>query len=46
MTGTILSFELGMLWPGFMARYAAVFGLAFTLEGISFFAEGIFIDDP
>jgi cytochrome bd ubiquinol oxidase subunit I len=43
VTGTILSFELGLLWPAFMARYGAVFGLAFTLEGISFFVEGIFI---
>jgi len=43
VTGTILSFELGILWPGFMGRYAAVFGLAFTLEGISFFVEGIFV---
>src|SRR5262249_52852067 len=43
VTGTILSFELGMLWPGVMGRYGAVFGLAFTLEGISFFLEGIFV---
>jgi cytochrome d ubiquinol oxidase subunit I len=43
VTGTILSFELGLLWPGFMARYGAVFGLAFTLEAISFFVEGIFV---
>ena len=43
VTGTILSFELGTLWPGFMGRYGAVFGLAFTLEGISFFVEGIFV---
>lgn len=43
VTGTILSFELGLLWPAFMARYGAVFGLAFTLEGISFFVEGIFV---
>lgn len=43
VTGTILSFEFGLLWPNFMATYGEVFGLGFTLEGISFFVEGIFI---
>jgi cytochrome d ubiquinol oxidase subunit I len=43
VTGTILSFELGLLWPGFMAAYGSVFGLAFALEGFSFFVEAIFI---
>jgi cytochrome bd ubiquinol oxidase subunit I len=43
VTGTILSFELGLLWPGFMATYGSVFGLAFALEGFSFFLEAIFI---
>jgi cytochrome d ubiquinol oxidase subunit I len=43
VTGTILSFELGLLWPGFMATYGDVFGLAFALEGFSFFTEAIFI---
>jgi cytochrome d ubiquinol oxidase subunit I len=43
VTGTILSFELGLLWPGFMAAFGNVFGLAFALEGISFFVEAIFI---
>ncbi|MDX6541530.1 MAG: cytochrome bd ubiquinol oxidase subunit [Gaiellales bacterium] len=43
VTGTILSFELGILWPGFMARFGDVFGLGFTLEGIAFFTEAIFI---
>jgi cytochrome bd ubiquinol oxidase subunit I len=43
VTGTILSFELGLLWPEFMATYGDVFGLAFALEGISFFVEAIFI---
>jgi cytochrome bd ubiquinol oxidase subunit I len=43
VTGTILSFELGLLWPGFMAAFADVFGLGFTLEGFSFFLEAIFI---
>ena len=43
VTGTILSFELGLLWPEFMARFGNVFGLGFTLEGFSFFIEAIFI---
>jgi cytochrome d ubiquinol oxidase subunit I len=43
VTGTILSFELGLLWPNFMARFGDVFGLAFAVEGISFFVEAIFI---
>src|SRR4051812_3268108 len=43
VTGTILSFELGLLWPEFMATYGEVFGLAFALEGFSFFVEAIFI---
>jgi cytochrome d ubiquinol oxidase subunit I len=43
VTGTILSFELGLLWPNFMARFGSVFGLAFEVEGISFFIEAIFI---
>ena len=43
VTGTILSFELGLLWPEFMATFGDVFGLGFTLEGFSFFIEAIFI---
>ncbi len=43
VTGTLLSFELGMLWPGFMSAFGDVFGLAFGLEGFSFFIEAIFI---
>jgi len=43
VTGTILSFELGLLWPNWMAAFGDVFGLAFALEGISFFVEAIFI---
>ena len=43
VTGTILSFEMGMLWPNFMATFGDVFGLGFTIEGISFFVEAIFI---
>jgi cytochrome d ubiquinol oxidase subunit I len=43
VTGTILSFELGILWPRFMEEFGEVFGLAFALEGLSFFIEAIFI---
>jgi cytochrome d ubiquinol oxidase subunit I len=43
VTGTILSFEFGLLWPEFMATFGEVFGIAFGLEGISFFVEAIFI---
>src|SRR3954453_9910878 len=43
VTGTILSFELGLLWPEFMATFGGVFGLAFGIEGFSFFMEAIFI---
>jgi cytochrome d ubiquinol oxidase subunit I len=43
VTGTILSFELGMLWPGWMGTFGGVFGLGFAIEGFSFFAEAIFI---
>lgn len=43
VTGTILSFEMGLLWPGFMGAFGDVFGLGFALEGFSFFVEAIFI---
>ena len=43
ITGTILSFEMGLLWPDFMATFGSVFGLGFAIEGFSFFMEAIFI---
>jgi cytochrome d ubiquinol oxidase subunit I len=43
VTGTILSFEMGLLWPEFMASFGDVFGLGFGIEGFSFFMEAIFI---
>jgi cytochrome bd ubiquinol oxidase subunit I len=43
VTGTVLSFELGLLWPGMMDRYGDVFGIPFGIEGIFFFTEAIFI---
>ena len=38
----MLSFELGLLWPGFMGRWGSVIGLPFTMEGFAFFVEAIF----
>jgi cytochrome bd ubiquinol oxidase subunit I len=43
ITGTILSFEMGLLWPQFTATFGSVFGLGFAIEGFSFFMEAIFI---
>jgi cytochrome d ubiquinol oxidase subunit I len=43
VTGTILSFEMGLLWPAFTAKFGSVFGLGFAIEGFSFFAEAIFV---
>jgi cytochrome d ubiquinol oxidase subunit I len=43
VTGTVLSFEFGLLWPGFTGRFGAVFGVLFEIEGIFFFLEAIFI---
>ena len=42
VTGTVLSFEMGLLWPGLMRQYGAVLGFPFALEGIFFFLEAIF----
>ncbi|MGI9606401.1 MAG: cytochrome ubiquinol oxidase subunit I [Acidimicrobiales bacterium] len=43
VSGTVLSFEMGLLWPGLMETYGDVVGLAFALEGVSFFIEAIFL---
>ncbi|MFJ2834364.1 cytochrome ubiquinol oxidase subunit I [Nocardia sp. NPDC087230] len=43
VSGTVLSFEMGLLWPGLMGRYGDVLGLPFALEGLSFFIEAIFL---
>jgi cytochrome d ubiquinol oxidase subunit I len=43
VSGTILSFEMGLLWPGLMASYGQVLGLPFALEGFAFFIEAIFL---
>ncbi len=43
VTGTVLSFEFGLLWPAFTGRFGQVFGVLFAIEGICFFLEAIFI---
>ena len=43
VTGTVLSFEMGLLWPEFMDQWGEVFGVGFAIEGIFFFTEAIFI---
>lgn len=43
VSGTVLSFELGLLWPVFMERFGALIGLPFALEGFAFFTEAIFL---
>src|SRR4051794_15868048 len=43
VTGTVLSFEFGLLWPAFTGRFGEVFGVLFGIEGIFFFLEAIFV---
>src|SRR4051812_30617378 len=43
VTGTVLSFEFGLLWPEFTGKFGEVFGTAFAIEGLFFFTEAIFI---
>src|SRR5207237_6751176 len=43
VSGTILSFEFGILWPRWMGRFGDVMGLPFAIEGLAFFLEAIFI---
>jgi cytochrome bd ubiquinol oxidase subunit I len=43
VSGTALSFELGLLWPGFMAFSGSIIGLPFSAEGFAFFLEAIFL---
>src|SRR4030067_1017130 len=43
VSGTVLSFELGLLWPRFMGFSGGIIGLPFALEGVAFFAEAIFL---
>ena len=43
VSGTVLSFELGLLWPSFMAYAGPIIGIPFSLEGLAFFVEAIFL---
>lgn len=43
VSGTVLSFELGLLWPAFMREAGAIIGMPFSLEGFAFFTEAIFL---
>ncbi len=43
VSGTVLSFELGLLWPTFMAYAGPIIGMPFSLEGLAFFVEAIFL---
>ena len=43
VTGTVLSFEFGLLWPRFMGRWGEVFGVPFAFEGLFFFTEAVFV---
>jgi len=43
VTGTVLTFEFGLLWPRFMGRWGEAFGIPFLVEGLFFFTEAIFI---
>ncbi len=43
VTGTVLSFEFGLLWPAFTGRFGGTFGVLFAIEGICFFLEAIFV---
>src|SRR5688572_8734284 len=43
VSGTVLSFELGLLWPAFMELAGPIIGMPFSLEGFAFFLEGIFL---
>lgn len=43
VTGTMLSFQFGLLWPRFMAQWGEAFGIPFAFEGLFFFTEAIFV---
>jgi len=43
VSGTVLSYEMGLLWPGLMGPWGAAIGIPFSLEGIFFFLEAIFV---
>ena len=42
VSGTVLSFDMGLLWPGLMGRYGSAIGIPFSFEGIFFLLEAVF----
>lgn len=42
VSGTVLSYEMGLLWPGLMGRFGAAIGIPFSVEAVFFFVEAIF----
>jgi cytochrome d ubiquinol oxidase subunit I len=43
VSGTVLTFEMGLLWPGLMGRFGDAYGIPFAIEGLFFFLEAIFL---
>ncbi len=43
VSGTVLTFEMGLLWPGLMSRFGDAYGIPFAIEGLFFFLEAIFL---
>jgi cytochrome d ubiquinol oxidase subunit I len=43
VSGTLLSFEMGLLWPGLMGRFGGAIGIPFSIEGIFFLLEAVFV---
>src|ERR1700722_7730552 len=43
VSGTLLSFEMGLLWPGLMGRFGSAIGIPFSVEGIFFLLEAVFV---
>jgi cytochrome d ubiquinol oxidase subunit I len=42
VSGTVLSFDMGLLWPGLMGTYGSAIGIPFSFEGIFFLLEAVF----
>ena len=43
VSGTLLSFEMGLLWPGLMGKFGGAIGIPFSVEGIFFLLEAVFV---
>jgi cytochrome d ubiquinol oxidase subunit I len=42
VSGTVLSYEMGVLWPGMEGRFGAAIGIPFSVEAMFFFLEAVF----